>query len=188
VASGIYEIKNLTNDKRYVGSAVDLRRRERDHKRALLKGAHTNRYLQNSWNKYGEGAFEFDVIEYWEPEFLVGMEQWWMNMLRPEYNMCMVAGSRLGCKHTDEAKAKMMGNTNCVGYKQTNEHKAKASAANMGYIATAETRAKISKALMGNTNCLGHKQTDEAKANTSAALKGKKRGPYQRLMLGGKSK
>ena len=191
MASGVYVIENKLNGKRYVGSAVDLKVRRQGHKRALLRGTHINIHLQNSWNKHGDDTFEFDVIEYWEPEFLVGMEQWWMNMLKPEYNICKVAGSNLGVKHTAESKANMSkamtGNTNCLGYKQTDEHKANMSAAMKGHIVTAETRAKIGKAhkgrkfsaeskakmsaaKMGHT---GYKHTDEARANMSKAWKGR---------------
>ena len=168
--SGVYEILNTTNGHRYVGSAVNLKSRWVDHKKRLRGGAHENGHLQNAWNKYGEDTFEFDVLEYWEPEFLVGMEQWWMNMLQPEYNIAPVAGSRLGIPHTAKAKAKM-------------------SAANMGKKSrlgqspTKETRAKLSAKSMGNTNCLGRKLTDETKARMSAANKGRKHSSESRANM-----
>ena len=158
VKSGIYEILNTTNGHRYVGSAVNLRRRKSTHWRRLRQKCHENQHLQRAWNKYGESVFDFDVIEYWEPEFLVSFEQWWMNMLRPEYNINPVAGSSLGVKRTDDARANM-------------------SAAKKGHEVSAEARAKISKAHMGNTTNLGRKHTAESKANMSAAAMGKKRGP-----------
>ena len=167
IKSGIYEIRNTTNGNRYVGSAVNLKRRWSDHKKRLLGGTHRNEHLQRAWNKYGEDAFEFDVLEYWEPEFLISMEQWWMNMLQPEYNIAPVAGNSLGYTHTDEALANMsaarMGNTYALGYKQT-----------------AATCAKNAASSMGNTNCLGYRHTDEARANMSAAHKGKPWSPARR--------
>ena len=33
------------------------------HKRELRKGTHSNRHLQCAWNKYGENAFSFVVLE-----------------------------------------------------------------------------------------------------------------------------
>ena len=34
-------------------------------------------------------------------------EQYYINLLKPEYNILKVAGSRLGHKHTDETRVKM---------------------------------------------------------------------------------
>lgn len=105
--SGIYIIINKKNGNRYVGSAVNLSARESHHLHHLHKGKHCNEHLQRAWNKYGESAFEFEVLERWEPEFLVSMEQWWMNILAPEYNIVPVAGSSLGSTRSDEAIAKL---------------------------------------------------------------------------------
>lgn len=185
---GIYTITNTANGHRYVGSAVDMGRRWHQHKSSLLGNSHHSIYLQRAWDKYGESAFKFEILERWEPEFLVGMEQWWMNMLQPEYNICKVAGSTLGHKHTDEARKNMaaaqtgkkhtkehranvsaakMGNTNTLGHVLTKEHKAKISATNMGHKTTEETKGKISAALTGRVLTRDHK------SNISVAKKGK---------------
>jgi len=151
--SGVYEILNTTNGKRYVGSAVNLRKRKGNHWHLLRQNRHHNRYLQNAWNKYGEGAFGFSALEYWEPEFLISFEQWWINMLRPEYNICKVAGSPLGRKCTDETKAKM-------------------SKVQRARSKDPKVRAEISARLIGNQNCLGHNHTAETKAKISAVHTG----------------
>ncbi len=59
--SGVYAIVNRENGKRYVGSAINIPKRWREHQRGLQRGCHENSYLQGAWNKYGEGAFEFVV-------------------------------------------------------------------------------------------------------------------------------
>ena len=159
--SGVYVILNTTNGKRYVGSAVNLPKRKRDHWERLRGNHHRNRYLQNAWNKYGEECFGFSVLEYWETEFLVSFEQWWMNMLCAEYNIAPVAGNNLGVKHTAESKTNM--SAAALGHKHTNETKAKISAAALGHKHTDETKAKMSAAGMGR------KHTAEAKAKMSAA-------------------
>ena len=156
MSSGIYVIENKINGHRYVGSAVNLKSRWAVHRCMLRKGTHHSQYLQRAWDKYGKAAFKFEVLERWEPEFLIGMEQWWMNMLQPEYNINPVAGNCLGMKHTAEARANM-------------------SAAQKGSTASPETRARQSKALKGKRK--GYKHTAEAKAKMSAALKGRKNGP-----------
>ena len=61
--AGIYVIKNTVNDKIYIGCSTRLPKRWRDHKRTLKKGTHNNRYLQKDFEKYGLGAFEFNVIK-----------------------------------------------------------------------------------------------------------------------------
>lgn len=38
MTSGIYEIVNTTNQKKYIGSAVDIKARWRSHRHELVKG------------------------------------------------------------------------------------------------------------------------------------------------------
>ena len=49
--TGIYEIRNIANDKRYIGSAMSFDTRFRAHLNDLRKDKHPNRYLQFAWNK-----------------------------------------------------------------------------------------------------------------------------------------
>lgn len=158
--SGIYEIRNKTNQKRYVGSAVNLKSRWYQHKSKLRKGTHENGYLQNAWGKYGKGTFEFRVLLHCAPEMCVPFEQIALDALNPEYNICGVAGSCLGLAQSIEHRAKLsaslMGNTNACGYNRTAEH-----------------RAKLSAAMTGKTNALGYRHTDEARIKMSVAKRGK---------------
>lgn len=61
--SGIYKIINVVNNKFYVGSAVNLRRRKARHFTELRNSRHNNRHLQAAWAKYGEKSFVFVVVE-----------------------------------------------------------------------------------------------------------------------------
>src|SRR6476620_11859536 len=62
-AIGIYQIRNLINDKRYVGStSTSFARRWQQHLNLLLQGKHHCKHLQNSWNKYGAEAFAYEII------------------------------------------------------------------------------------------------------------------------------
>lgn len=131
--SGIYEIVNLVNGKRYVGSAVDLAQRWREHRWGLKGRRHGNRHLQASWEKYGEAAFSFVVIELCEPAALIEREQAAIDRLQPEYNICPTAGSTLGRPHTAEARAKIAAKK--AGLKlppRTDEYRAKIGAAHRG--------------------------------------------------------
>ena len=57
--SGIYAIKNLINNKMYIGSTSDFKSRCRSHRTLLNRNKHFNKHLQNSVNKYGLSNFEF---------------------------------------------------------------------------------------------------------------------------------
>ncbi len=115
--SGIYKIINIINNKIYIGSATNIKQRWATHKFRLKNNKHHNSHLQNAWNKYGERNFLFEVLDYVSnKENLIKYEQLWMDLLKPEYNKCKVAGSPLGTKHSEEWKKlkseKMMGDKN----------------------------------------------------------------------------
>lgn len=111
--SGVYKITCSVTGKVYVGSAVNLYRRWHAHHLPELRGNyHVNKYLQAAWNKYGEAAFGFTVLEEVPVADLINCEQRWINKLqsanrRHGFNLCAVAASSLGTKHTAATKAKM---------------------------------------------------------------------------------
>lgn len=152
---GVYQVINKSNGKRYVGSTVNLHKRRRQHWACLRRGKHRNIHLQRAWNLYGGKAFAFAVLEYVpDLERLVEREQHYFDALQPEYNIAPVAGSTLGCKHTEEARRNM-------------------SEARKGKVHTAETRRKLSEARRGVS--LGPK-SEEQKRKLSAANKGQGKG------------
>lgn len=55
--------------------------------------------------KYGHRGFRLDVLEYCDPEFVLEREQYYLDLLQPEYNILNTAGSTLGYKHTEETRA-----------------------------------------------------------------------------------
>lgn len=60
---GIYKITNIINNKVYIGQSIDIERRIKEHIRGLNGGYAHNPHFQNSWNKYGEDNFKFEVLE-----------------------------------------------------------------------------------------------------------------------------
>lgn len=61
---GIYRITNTVNGKSYIGkTGVSFGDRWDCHRAQLNGGYHDNPHLQKAWNKYGESAFEFAVVE-----------------------------------------------------------------------------------------------------------------------------
>lgn len=110
--SGIYKITCIPNSKVYVGSAVNLAKRYREHWSALRSTRHRNRRLQNAWDKYGEAGFVFEVIELVLVSFLLEREQFWIDKLdsagrKKGLNLSPTAGSALGVKYSDEARQKI---------------------------------------------------------------------------------
>lgn len=59
--------------------------------------------------KYGYSKFSFEILEFCDIKNVLVREQYYIDLLKPEYNILLKAGSPLGYKHTDEAKEKMKG-------------------------------------------------------------------------------
>ena len=105
---GIYKIQNQQNGKSYIGSSNRLRIRQKLHLRSLRKGKHHSTALQNSWHKYGESSFHFEIIEeVFDKNLLLVREQNYLDTLKPEYNILKIAGSSLGKKRSIESREKM---------------------------------------------------------------------------------
>lgn len=92
MSSGIYQIENKVNSKVYIGSSNNIERRWQKHKALLRHGKHQNSHLQAAWNKYGEDNFIFSIIELCSIDSLLDREQYFINMINPEYNQTLVAG------------------------------------------------------------------------------------------------
>ncbi len=78
----------------------------------MRRGTHRNKHLQAAWNKYGEIAFKWVVLQRCAPHLVEKWEQYWLDTLTPwkreiGYNICQYAEVTLGYKHTKEAKAVM---------------------------------------------------------------------------------
>lgn len=104
---GIYEILCMANGRRYVGSAVDIQKRWRQHYTGLTSGSHHSIHLQRAWNKHGESVFVFRVIERCCSDELIRREQHYIDNMSPEFNSNQVAGSMLGFRHSEESRKKM---------------------------------------------------------------------------------
>ena len=124
--SVIYKIVNTINGKFYIGSAVNFENRKHIHTHKLRHNKHHSPVLQNSWNKYGKGVFEFEIIERVErKDKLIEREQFWMDKLHPVFNCSPTAESPLGTKHTVQSRKNM--SRAHVGIKPTKEALAKRS-------------------------------------------------------------
>ena len=73
--SGVYQIYNTVNGKRYIGSSIHIEQRFKEHLRNLRTNKHANAHLQSAWNKYGEHSFVFEEVELCEPDQCLKIEQ-----------------------------------------------------------------------------------------------------------------
>lgn len=174
---GIYKIESEVNKKVYIGSSVKISSRLSAHRCKLKKGNHGNARLQHAWNKYGEQAFTFIVIEICEKNSLVEREQFWIDSLSAAnrdtgYNIVKKAGGNAHkarpkgtFKHTPETRRKMSESARARppiasyferwGVKRKNKP------------LSDDHKRNVSKSLKGRTFTEAHRQ------KTSAALKGR---------------
>jgi group I intron endonuclease len=179
MTSVIYRIRNLINGHCYIGSSVNIERRWKGHIKSLQLGRHSNRHLQSAFDKHGESAFVFEVLEITDD--CIPREQFYLDTLHPEYNLSPTARSNAGCIYSAEARARMSAaqereppsEAQLRGYEakkgkpRSPEARARMSAAKMGKPMSAEARQKMSIASKGKPKSAEHR------ANIGAANKGK---------------
>ena len=180
---GIYKIINVKNNKFYIGSAVNFSRRKARHFSELHNNKHNNRYLQASWNKYGESAFVFVVVEEVQDKaVLLEAENRWLkehvgkehcynigvDATAPHLGCCGELSPTWGYKHTEE-NLKKIGAASKARV-QSDEEKAKRRATMKGHELSVATRAKISATLSGEGNYWYGKKRPEHGAKVSKAI------------------
>jgi len=145
--SGVYIISY--NNKNYVGSSSNLKKRIREHFSCLKRNTHPNSRLQRAFNKYGIEAFSYKIISTCPPEYLVKLEQWFIDNTKNTVNLNPFAYSSKGR----------------VPKKSTRK---KISKALMGRIISEETRQLLSKSKLGKPQ----PKSKETKEKMSKAKKG----------------
>lgn len=119
--ANIYSITCKSTGRSYIGSSITVYKRWKRHIIDLNNGQHHSQFLQRAWDKYGQDDFEFAIIDECNSDDMLEREQFWIDTVRPSFNMYPVAGSPLGIKRTDEAR-KNMSNAH-LGKTHSSEHK-----------------------------------------------------------------
>lgn len=103
--SGIYRWVNKLNNNTYVGSGLNLSKRIKDYyKESELK--RNIRPIHAALLKYGYENFKLEILEYCKADELLTREQYYLDILTPEYNILKNVYSLLGYKHSIENLAK----------------------------------------------------------------------------------
>jgi len=89
---GIYQVKNLVNNKILIGSSKNLPGRINRFRFGLKYGTENNKELNEDFKKYGEENFSFEIIDELKPkddpgydytEDLKVLEEMWIEKLQP---------------------------------------------------------------------------------------------------------
>lgn len=106
---GIYVITNTVNNKRYIGQSHNIQWRWWMHRYQLRRGTQINRHLQSAWNKYGEEAFTFSILELCPENKLNEREIYWIEYFQTTnnlfgYNIMSGGGASRARPMSDEAR------------------------------------------------------------------------------------
>jgi group I intron endonuclease len=165
--AGIYMFTNKLNNKQYIGSTIDLNKRISAYfqKSYLNHHRYKNYLIVKAINKYGIDNFYISILEYTDNiRFnLIKREQYWIDNIKPEYNILQIAGSTLGYKHTEEAKLKI-------------------SLKKLGRKLDLEVKRRISSSLK-ISKLVGHKHTLKTKLKLSKIASNRKFDPNKGLSI-----
>ncbi|MBP5462533.1 MAG: GIY-YIG nuclease family protein [Lachnospiraceae bacterium] len=171
---GIYRITNTLNGKSYIGkTGMNFGDRWDSHRAKLNGGYHDNPHLQRAWDKYGQDAFEFEIVEeVSDLSLLNDLEKKYIERYR-ENNICYNildggdGGFLLGCHLSEETKRKIgeKNRVNMTGRKASDETRQKMSQSQKQRYAswTEEDRAEFGRRMSERAS--GYKWSQEAREN-----------------------
>jgi group I intron endonuclease len=158
--SGIYR---WVNNKTYVGSGVNLTKRLRSYfnEKELNKNP---RPIHDALIKYGLDNFTLEILEYCSKTYIIEREQFYLNLLVPDYNILKYAYSLLGFKHSQETIDKLKDKI------ISSEHKELLSSIHKSKFVSSDTRNKLSIAItkFKQNNPLTPEALDNIRSKTTA--------------------
>lgn len=138
-----------------------------------------NSYIHNALLKLGYFNFSLEILEYCEKKSTILREQFYMDLMKPEYNILKQAGSSLGYRHTEETIAKMssfqkgvrkIGKANPMFGKKGERHPMFGIKFSLPRRGT-ETLKKMSNKKLGEKNPMfGKKHTEDARGKLSIPI------------------
>ena len=147
---GIYKIVNILNGKVYVGQSRRIRQRWVKHRVALRQNKHDNVHLQRAWNKYGEEAFVFFIVERCTSEQLTEREGFYIDLwkTRVQENGYNLGGLTDGKKTVSEETREKLRQVH-LGKPKNPDAIAKTAAARRGSKASPQTIQKLRESHLG---------------------------------------
>lgn len=104
---GIYRWISSTNNYSYIGSSINITKRLRRYYNINYlnnKIVRDNSLIYRALLKQGYKNFNLEILEYCNRNYLFNREQYYLDLLKPEYNICKTAGSMLGFKHSAKTR------------------------------------------------------------------------------------
>ena len=173
---GIYKLYFDNDNRFYIGSTNDLQERLQAHTRAINKQKHFNMYFQRLCLKLGIENLRYEILAKCPQEYLLKMEQWFIDKLKPELNLAKTVGRpptnrKRGYKMSEEAKqniskAKTGQKIDRSNYTHSEETLNKISQSLKGRVITEEWRQKMrdAKTNGGKYSKLNTEQVKEIKS------------------------
>jgi group I intron endonuclease len=95
---GVYKLGFFGTKNFYIGSTTEsFNLRFLRHFRDLKSKNHCNNVLQKAFAKYNKEIY-LEILEVCVPEKCLSTEQYYIDTLKPKYNICKVAGNTFGVK------------------------------------------------------------------------------------------
>lgn len=142
---GIYCIENTLNNKKYIGSSINIYQRGLKHRSVLRSNSHPNNKLQNSYNKHGEDNFIFYIICECSKEDLIRIEQHYIDCYLPFYNLMLQVERKDFSSETKLQISNTLKKRYLEGYKNNCERKVDLYKSTGEYVRTYESITKCSK-------------------------------------------
>jgi group I intron endonuclease len=103
----VYQIRNVMNGDRYIGSTKNYKARVRCHIGQLRRGEHPSKKMQAAFNQDGEKSFVFEIVEMARTRDLMACEQRYLDQ-HPTYNSAMIAApGRRGMTNSQDHRARI---------------------------------------------------------------------------------
>ena len=155
--TGIYCITQKSTGRRYIGSTAEgFYRRWKRHLNLLKRVKHHSLFFQRAWDNSDFNDFVFEIIEFYEVlngennQRLLSLEQYYLDTLKPEFNMSPSACNRKGVKVSEETRIKIStASKRQVRKPCTEETKKKISESSKGKQISIETRKKMADSKKG---------------------------------------
>ena len=104
---GIYAIYCIADDKLYIGSSKNIKRRWTRHRAELANNRHCNIHLQRAWTKYGKHLFTFHVLEHCLLEHQYDREAFFVSLVDRKncFNVASIKSQILGNRSWNSGKS-----------------------------------------------------------------------------------